>query len=236
MPVKKIEADFEIDISQEFSEIYPGASVGVLVLENLNIQSHVSILEDAKREIILGLQRQFPDQFTLKEHPVIQAYARYYKKFDKTYHVLGQLKSVIFDNRPLPSGSTLVEAIFAAELKNMLLTAFHDLDLIRSPLKIEIASGAEVYTTLRGEEKRLKPADMMVCDQVGVISSVIYGPDKRTCVTASTSKILIVVYAPLGITSGNIISHFEDIENLVSMVTPDYKITMRAVYPNGLKR
>ena len=206
-------------------------AVGVLILENVMIQSGGSNLEIAKREIIIGLQKQFPDQNSLKEHPVIQAYSRYYKKFDKSYHVLGQLRSVIFENRPLPSVYPLVEAIFAAELKNMLLTAFHDLETISFPLKIGISAGEETYVTFAGDEKRLKPADMMVSDQTGVISSVIYGPDKRTCVTPLTSKILIVVYAPVGIDRESIISHFKDIENLIRKVSPDCKMAMRTVFP-----
>ena len=147
--------------------------------------------------------------------------------------MLGQLRSVIFEDRPLPSVSPLVEAIFAAELKNMLLTAFHDLETITFPLKIGISTGEETYITLAGEEKRLKPADMMVSDQMGVISSVIYGPDKRTCVTPSTSKILIVVYAPNGIDRESIISHFIDIEKLIRKISPEYKMTMRSVFPLG---
>jgi DNA/RNA-binding domain of Phe-tRNA-synthetase-like protein len=138
---------------------------------------------------------------------------------------------VIFENRPLPSVAPLIEAIFAAELKNMLLTAFHDLEKISFPLKIGISSGDETYNTLGGDEKRLKPADMMVSDQTGVISSIIYGPDKRTCVTSSTSKILIVVYAPVGIERESIISHFIDIENLIRKNSPECKMTMRSVFP-----
>ena len=231
--MNRTESHFQINITPEFSKTYPGAAVGILILENVKIQSEVSDFEAAKHKIILGLQKQFPDQNFLKTHPVIQAYSKYYKKFDKSYHVLGQLRSVIFENRPLPSVFPLAEAIYAAELKNMLLTAFHDLETISFPVKIGISSGEDTYTTLAGEEKRLKPADMMVSDQAGVISSVIYGPDKRTCVTPSTSKILIVVYAPVGIERESIISHFIDIEELIRKISPEIKMTMRSVFPLG---
>lgn len=236
MPGKTIIPGLKVEISRDFSVTYPGASVGILVLENINSQSQDENLDDIKREIILDLQKIFPDQNTLKEHPVIQAYSRYYKKFDKSYHVLGQLKSVIFEHRPLPVGSAIVEALFTAELKNMLLTAIHDLDSIKSPLEIGISTGEEIYTTLKGNEQRLKPGDMIVSDQDGVISSVIYGPDKRTCVTPSTLKVLMVVYAPDGIKRENIMSHFEDLENIVRITSPQFKETMKTVYPNDLKR
>ena len=227
------ESHIQIDFSREFSKVYPCAAVGILVLEDVIIQNEGSDFESAKHKIIHGLQKQFPDPNSLKEHPVIQAYSRYYRKFDKSYHVIGQLRSVIFDNRPLPSVSPLIEAIFVAELKNMLLTAFHDLEKITFPLKIGISAGDEIYLTLAGEEKRLKPADMMVSDQTGVISSVIYGPDKRTSVSPASSQILIVVYAPAGIDHESIINHFVDIENLIRKFSPDIKMTMRSVFPLG---
>lgn len=227
------EIPFQIEISQEFAKVYPGAAVGILVLEKVMPQSGSSNLVSARNELIRVLQKQFPDLASLKAEPVIQVYTRYYRKFDKSYHVLGQLRSVIFENRSLPSSAPLVDAIFAVELKNMLLTAIHDLETISFPLKIGISVNEETYITLGGEEKRLKFADMMVSDQTGVISSVIYGPDERTRVTPSTSRILIVVYAPDGISRESIFSHFKDLENLIGRISPDCKITLRSVFPPG---
>lgn len=45
-----------------------------------------------------------------------------------------------------PSVAALVEAMFIAELKNLLLTAGHDLDAVELPLKLDIARGGERYT------------------------------------------------------------------------------------------
>ena len=171
----------------------------------------------------------------LKNHPVIEAYSRYYKKFKKSYHVLGQLGSVLFENRPLPSGSALISTMFVAELKNMLLTALHDLDSVRPPVEIDVSTGNEVYTMLRGAEQRLKPGDMIMRDQEGIISSVIYGPDNRTLVTSTTSRVVFVVYAPEGIGKERIDRHFEDINNLILLFSPHYRQIQREIYPAGLK-
>lgn len=65
-----------------------------------------------------------------------QAYAAYYKKFKKSYHVLAQLESVIFNGRWLPNTAALVAAMCMAELKNMLLIAGHDLDKITLPVHV----------------------------------------------------------------------------------------------------
>lgn len=233
MPSEENGPCLEIKISREFSLIYPRASVGVLVLENAGIQSHSVNLDGIKQEIVLGLQKKFPDALTLKVHPVIKAYSSYYKKFKKSYHVLGQIESTIFENRPLPSGSALVEAMFATELKNMLLTAIHDFDAIDIPLEIGISSGEEIYTTLRGNEQRLKPGDMITRDQKNVISSVIYGPDQRTCVKPSTKRVIVVVYAPNGIEREAISNHFEDIQHIIRTFSPKITTVLQDIYPKN---
>jgi len=141
------------------------------------------------------------------------------------------LESAIFENRPLPSGLALVQAVVAAELKNMLLTAVHDLDAVQPPLEIGISTGDEVYTTLRGIQQRLKAGDMLVRDQAGVLSCVVYGPDERTKIQPGTASLLAVVYAPAGIDKGLILSHFADIQTCLRMISPAFTTMLEAVYP-----
>ena len=62
---------------------------------------------------------------------MIQAYAAYYERFNKTYHVQLQLESVALKGKSIPRVSALVEAMFMAELENLLLTAGHDLDVVQ---------------------------------------------------------------------------------------------------------
>jgi len=223
----------EIDLifSKDFSRVFPGASVGILVLEDIEVLVESSGLDDSKKSIVLNLQSQFPDFHSLKAHPIIKAYSSYYKLFNKTYHVLGQLKSVIFENRPLPSSIPLVEAVFAAELKTFLLTAVHDLDLIKLPLEIGISTGDEIYTMLRGNQQQLKPGDMKISDREGVLSSILYGPDSRTRISSSTTNILITVYAPNGIPRIQILGHFDEIKKLIRTFAPQFKSPFQEIYP-----
>ena len=92
----------------------------------------------------------------------IQAYTAYYKRFNKTYHVLLQLESVAFKGRSIPRVAALVEAMFMAELNNQLLTAGHDLDVLRLPVTVGIAAGNEQYTMLNGREQALANGDMFM--------------------------------------------------------------------------
>ena len=116
-----------------------------------------------------------------------------------------------------------------AELKHFLLTAGHDLALIEEPLTLDIAKGNEVFTTIAGREQQLKEKDMHVADANGVISSVIYGPDRRTRITEKTRRALFTVYVPAGIEADRISVHLEDIFNFIKLFSPDSRAETMAV-------
>ena len=157
----------------------------------------------------------------IRNLPAMQAYTTYYRKFKKTYHVLLQIESVAFQNRNLPRISALVSAMFAAELKNHLLTAGHDMSTVQLPIVLDVAKGNESYTGMNGKLQTLSPADMFISDAKGVISSIIYGPDNRTPITGHTSEVLFTVYGPEGISHQQMTSHLEDIRAFVNLVSPD---------------
>ena len=157
----------------------------------------------------------------IRNLPAMQAYTTYYRKFKKTYHVLLQIESVAFQNRNLPRISALVSAMFAAELKNHLLTAGHDMSTVQLPIVLDVAKGNESYTGMNGKLQTLSPADMFISDAKGVISSIIYGPDNRTPITGHTSEVLFTVYGPEGISHQQMTSHLEDIRAFVNLVSLD---------------
>ena len=211
---------------------YPGASVGILAMRDVVNPKHHPALDARKTEVENGLRARFAgqDRAALKALPTIQAYDAYYKQFKKTYHVLLQLESVAFKGKPIPSVVTLVEAMFAAELKNLLLTAGHDLEAVQMPVRIDVAAGGESFVRLNGEEQVLKPGDMYIGDAEGVMSSVIYGPDRRTQITPHTRQALFTVYAPAGIEPEAVRQHLADVEANVMLFAPDAKTMTLDVY------
>jgi len=78
--------------------------------------------------------------------------------------------------KSIPNVGSLVECMFMAEVKNMLLTTGHDLDNLHWPLTLDVTQGAERYTLTRGTEQTVKAGDMIISDQAGIISNIIYGP------------------------------------------------------------
>ncbi|HML90124.1 MAG TPA: hypothetical protein PKA28_16915 [Methylomusa anaerophila] len=194
-------------------------------------QSEVSeVLESSKRELESELRTRFSSREELSRHTPIKAYSDYYKRYTKTYHVLQQLESVIFKGKGIPRVAGLVEAMFMAELKNCLLTAGHDYDALKLPLKLDVAAGEEKYILINQKEQIVKPGDMMIADTDGIISSIIHGPDLRTRIVPGTQKAVFIVYAPPGISHGLVINHLSDIHSYVKLVAPDAEMELQKVY------
>jgi DNA/RNA-binding domain of Phe-tRNA-synthetase-like protein len=211
------------EVSQAWKDAYPGAAVGVLAMHGvLNPAQHAG-LELEKNGIVENLRAQFAgqDRTQLEKLPVLHAYADYYKRFKKTYHVQLQLESILWKDKTIPSVAALVEAMFMAEVKNMLLTAGHDRDSLLEPVRLDVASGTESYTLMRGQPQTTKVGDMIISDHEGVISSIIYGPDQRTQIRETTRSVLFTVYAPPGIALAAVQAHLDDIERYVRLVSPD---------------
>ena len=220
-----------ITVTDSFRTTFPGARLGVLAMTGvINPPSHAG-LEEHKVQVEEELRRRYAgfDRPRFKELSAIRAYDAYYKKFDKSYHVLLQLESVALKGKPIPRVAALVESMFMAELKNMLLTAGHDWDKLVQPLTLDVSAGGETFTGIRGKEETLYPGDMFIRDDGGIISSVVYGPDARTCITADTRNVLFTVYAPEGIGEEAVRAHLLDIETYVHLVSVEAKTLTAAV-------
>ena len=183
------------------------------------------LVEKKLRALYMGYDRS---QF--EALPAMQAYQTYYKLYKKTYHVLLQFESLVLKGKSIPTGAALVEAMFMAEVENMLLTAGHDLDSLKLPVQVKAASGSEIYTLMNGQQQVLKSGDMYITDGLGIISSIIYGPDNRTQIKADTQSVLFTVYGPPGIKPGMVMHHLETIRDNVLVVSPDARVELLQVF------
>jgi len=219
-------------ISGEIKKVYPEALLGILAIRNVCNPNQHEELDRCKLELENNLREKYAgvDKDYLRKMEPIKNYNNYYKRFKKTYHVLLQLESIVFKNKSIPKVASLVEAMFMAELKNLLLTAGHDLDAIDLPIKLDVSNGGEKYIQISGQERELIPNDMMVSDLQGITSSIIYGPDKRTQIKPDTRNVLFVVYAPPGIEESKVFQHLQDIQKYVHIIAPKSKVELLKVY------
>ena len=224
-----------LSASARWKVAYPGACVGVLAMSGVGNPVSSPELVGRKEALEADLRSEFASlsRDQLKSHPQLAPYTAYYKRFDKTYHVQHQLESLVFKGKSIPRAAALVEAMFMAELKNLLLTAGHDLDSVQGEIAVDLAAGTETYIMLSGQHQALKPGDMFIRDEVGVLSSIIYGPDHRARIIPATTRVLFTVYAPSGISEGKVRDHLGDLREFVLAVSPAAEVEHAEVVEAG---
>jgi DNA/RNA-binding domain of Phe-tRNA-synthetase-like protein len=220
------------EVTSAWKTAYPEALAGILVLRAVSNPPHHAALESKKIALEEELRARYSrqDRAAIARHPVLQAYGDYYRQFKKTYHIQLQLESIVLKRKSIPSVAALVESMFMAEMQDMLLTAGHDLDALHLSLTLDVATGTENYTLLRGDEQILKAGDMMISDQKGIISSIVYGPDQRTQITPDTKNVVFTAYAPPGIDEQAVAGHLQHIQENVMVFAPQAWVELFKVY------
>ena len=222
----------DLHVADGWRTAYPEASIGILAMDDVEnppehaaLAVHVRQIEDELRSRWVGATRA-----DLHQIPEFAAYRSYYRGFGKTYHVQLQFESVVLKGKQLRSNGTLVLAMFAAELRNRLLTAGHDLATIQGDLSVDVAQGGERYVGIGGRDLALQPGDMYIRDQAGIISSVLYGPDDRTRIMQDTRQAVFCVYAPAGIPPETVERHLADIATTVHLIAPHASVIQQQVH------
>src|SRR5262245_13613727 len=107
-------AMLSISATAEWRTAHPGAVIGLLELSKVE-NTHPSFPLDDRKRTMEGRLRERYQGFTRHDFlsvPVMAAYARYYKRFGQTYHVLLQVESIALKGKRLPNVSPLVDANF----------------------------------------------------------------------------------------------------------------------------
>jgi DNA/RNA-binding domain of Phe-tRNA-synthetase-like protein len=219
-------------ISGAWRTAWPGSSIGILAVRNTAHSTGQAELDVRKETLEECLRAHYAgyDRVMLKALPIMSAYGEYYRKFRKTYHVQLQLESIVLKGRSIPCDAAPVQAMYMAELKNLLLTAGHDLDKVQPPIRVDISDGTERYIRINGVEQQLKQDDMFIADAQGVLSSVIYGPDYRTRISPDTGRVLFTVYAPIGVDDKALYAHLRDIQDNILLACPEVQVELLSTY------
>jgi DNA/RNA-binding domain of Phe-tRNA-synthetase-like protein len=217
-------------LSARWRETYPQGVMGVLAMDGISNAGPAHDLSPLRSEIEGELRKRYTglDRPALKDLPAIKAYDDFYRKFKKTYHLLLQLESVL-GGKSIPGGDPLVSAMFMAELEDLLLTAGHDYERISGPIRFDVAQGTEQYERMNGKEQVLKSGDLYAADDSGVLSSVIYGPDRRTRIQPSTTAALFTTYGVPGIESEKLLVHLQRLRDLIQVFSPNAAVLVMEV-------
>jgi len=206
----------------EWSAAHPGAIIGLLEMADVENTHASPTLNQRKRETearlrtaYVGFRRQ--DFLAL---PVMAAYEQYYRRFDKTYHVLLQVESIVLKGKNLPDMLPLVDANFAAEVDTLVLTAGHDAARLVEPVWMDVSRPGDQMTPMNSEATLLRAGDMVMRDGQGVCCSILYGQDHRYTITAETRHVLYVAYAPPGVPAEVVNAQLRQIEQNVRLFAP----------------
>lgn len=223
---------FMVNVSEAWRNRFPGSHIGMLLIGNVDNAKRASPLDRRKQEIEFMVREKYAgySRDDLLQLDTLAAYRKYYKKFDKTYHVQLQLESVVHRHKSLPNVSPLVDACFIAEMDTFLLTAGHDADLLEGAILIDASSGTDSFTQMNGKPRTLKANDMIMKDESGVVCSIIYGQDQRTAISPRTQRALYVAYVPDGITDDAVVLHLDTIKNNVRLFAPQANVEYQQVH------
>jgi len=226
-----VEKNELLTVDENWKAAYPDASLGAMLVTGISNAGAKGALAEKKAGLEADIRARFTSREAIKADPVIQAYSDYYKRFKKSYHVYLQLDSIALKGKSIPNVNVLVEAMFMAELSDLLLTAGHDWDLVQRPVTLKAADGSEEYTMMSGKQQTLKARDMYVCDNQGVLSSIVYGPDRRTSISAQTRSAFFVTYAVPGITRAQTEAHLEHLLGIIRSFSPGAAADILTIYP-----
>jgi DNA/RNA-binding domain of Phe-tRNA-synthetase-like protein len=221
--------------TETWTATFPCAVVGVLAMSGVSNPEQSAALEARKRELEVDIRARASQlrRDGLASEPVLRPYIDYYRGRGKTYHVKAQWESVAAKGKPIPRRAALVEAMFMAELSNLILTAGHDLAALALPVRVDVSQDGDWYVLMNGSERTLEAGDMMMVDGEGIISSVVHGPDQRTRITPETREVLFAVYAPAGVGVSGVRDHLDDIRANVLLVAPEAKTDVLETLTGG---
>jgi len=205
----------EVGLTTALKKNHPGALIGLLELSGVRNDQPLTALQALQRVVETNLKERYLgwSRAELLQLPVMEAYREYYKHFDMTYHVLLQLESIIFKDKPLPSVSPLVDINFMAEVDTLILTASHDTDRLTRPILFDIAQPGDQFTQMNGTLKDLQPGDILMKDGKRIVCTILYGQDNLSPITRSTTHALYVAYAPRGVTADQVESQLSLVED-----------------------
>jgi DNA/RNA-binding domain of Phe-tRNA-synthetase-like protein len=208
--------------TDEWRNSHPGASIGLLELSGVVNTQPSPKLDEQKRATEIRLKERYQG-FTRQDFlslPVISDYERYYKRFNKTYHVQLQVESIVLKGKSLPDVSPLVDANFIAEVETFVLTAGHDVAKLRGAISIDVSREGDYMTQMNGASKAIRAGDMIMKDADGICCSILYGQDNQSPISPATSHVLYVSYAPAGVPVEVVDLQLHRIEENVRLFSP----------------
>ena len=203
-----------ITINNNVISKYPSAIFGSLIIKDVINKKKDPKLDERKKNLQEEVENGYmnPD-----EDKILQSYIQYFKKWNKSYPIAYQLKS-IHKGKGFPNVSVLVDSMFYVEIQNRILTSGHDLDEIVGNLEFTLSTGKEQYMKIDGNVQLLKEGDVLLQDEQDILANVLYGPAKRSTINLKTKNALYLAWCPAGLTESVVKKHLQDLLSNLELV------------------
>ncbi|HJW96532.1 MAG TPA: phenylalanine--tRNA ligase beta subunit-related protein [archaeon] len=197
----------ELKINTDAKIAYPDLKVSIVEVRFSGEPKFNQEIIDLKKALENKIKSDYKNPENLER---VIKYNLFYKKFDSKVPMEFQIKSIL-NNKEIPMIHPVLICMFIAELKNIILTAGHDLDKLEDDtIEVLRSNGTEEYTKINEKVQKLKNNDIFAIDGTGIISSVLCGPDSRTKITDETENFLFMCYS-FGLSNEEIENHMNDI-------------------------
>ena len=205
----------ELKINADAKLFYPDLKASVVEVRFSDEPKFNQEIIDLKKKLENKVRSDYKNENLAR----VIKYRPFYKRFDSKVPMEFQIKSIL-NNKEIPMTHPIVTCMFMAELKNIILTAGHDLVELGDSIEVLRSNGSEEYTKINEKLQKLKNNDIFATDGTSIISSVLYGPDYRTKITAETKHCLFMCYS-FGLNNEEIESHMNDILSYLRILTKD---------------
>lgn len=217
----------EITFSENLRARHKNVNLATLIIRDALNKEFDERLDKEKRVIEQYIKENYKEPDNVKR---IRQYSDFYFEFNEKFPVKTQIKSIL-EGKQISSISCLIEAMYMTELKHGCLMAGHDLDAIQGDLILDIAQEGEIYTKINDEDQELKKDDIVLRDGLGIIASVLYGPDNRTKIIPISKNILYMAYFPFAVTRSEMITIMADLAKFLRLCEgPHAKIERMKFY------
>ena len=113
--------------------------------------------------------------------------------------------------------------------ETLILTAGHDVAILRDPVTIDVAREGDQITQMNGKQKDVPVGDMLMRDAGGVACTILRGQDNRSPISKTTTHVLYVSYAPAGVSEAQVQAQLDMMEKHVRLFAPKCEVEQNAL-------
>jgi len=153
-------------------ELFPDASIGVIIAKNINngksSPDFINMLEESSRKVLVSFEGA-----ELAKHPIISVWREAYKKFKSPKGNRSSIEALIrriYNGKQVGTINPLVDIYNYISLKHLLPCGGEDIDAVKGDIRLARAEGNELFVPLGSTENEPPvEGEVIYRDDEGVI-------------------------------------------------------------------